>query len=284
MIEKTVDDSYAYLCETIRVIGPIDVGSHKNFIVTGIADDNKQLYSLCWCILGFLDYVDEIEMKIESVIGDGTKARDNLCRILNKRFGVEKKLTESQKRLNRNPLIQEIIGHVLIHLHRRKPIFPEFLGDAIVCRNPHLSANDTGVDLIALASLASCYFPVIGEIKAYEKEPIDGFNIACEKFSQVRKGEYDDEIRGALKRLSIKGGVTNDDLANSIWVDSSKFGAIVGYDINYSFDTNSSCQKENVTEQNPSTLYLVSTSYKNMFGLFDDITQTLVALANSLGE
>jgi hypothetical protein len=284
MIEKIVEEAYDQLSSTISVDGPIFVGTHFNFIVHGITDDETQIRNLCWCILGFLDTMEEIDMRIESSIGVGAKAKENLYRILCKRLNVDKPLIDEQITLNRNPLLQEIIGHVLVHIHKRRAILPRWLGEIRGCRNPHLNANDTGVDLVALGLFTDTYLPIIGEVKAYEKKPLFGFNLACEKFSQVRKGDYDDEIRGALKKLSKNGGISTNDLANAIWMDRSNFGAVVGYDIDFQFDVNHPCERKYVLAQHPDRLYLVSTGFYKMRKLFDHISDLLVELAISLGD
>jgi hypothetical protein len=284
MLAQKVEDAYKYLSSTIVIDGPIFVGTHTNYLIHGITDDESQIENLCWCILGFFDTMEEIDMRIESSIGVGVVAKENLYRILCKRLKVDDNLSENQKKMNRNPLLQEIIGHVLIHINRRRQILPEWLGDTKGCRNPHLSVNDSGVDLIAIGLFTEEFLPIIGEVKAYEKEPLEGFNTACEKFSEVRDGEYDDEIRRDLKNLSRNGGIPTNDLANAIWMKKSNFGAIVGYDVDFQFDLASSCDREKVKSQCPDRLFLVSTAFYKMQLLFDHISAELVVLANSLGE
>ncbi|MEN6435584.1 MAG: hypothetical protein ABFD14_08315 [Anaerolineaceae bacterium] len=284
MFTEKVEDAYKYLSSSIAIDGPLSTQTHTNYLVHGIADNKTQIINLCWCILGFFDTMEEIDMRIESTLGPDAVARDSLYRILCKRLWVNRSLSENQKINNRNPLLQEIIGHVLVHINRRKLILPLWLGETKGCRNPHFNANDTGIDLIAIGLFTKEFLPIIGEIKAYEKEPLNAFNIACEKFSEVQDGDYDDEIRRDLKNLSRNGGISIDDLANSIWMNKSNFGAIIGYDVNFQFDVATPCDRKNVRLQCPEKLYLISTAFEKMQTLFDYISETLVLLATSLGE
>lgn len=281
MFADHIEEAYNNLAKSIQVVGPIRVDTHSTYLVSGIADNNNQLRCLCWCILGFLDTMDEIDMQLESTIGQGKTARDNLYKILCKRLGVDQSLSVEQKTSNRNPLIQEIIGHVLVHIHKRHPVLLHWLGDVKGCRNPHHSANDSGLDMVALGRKEE-YFPIVGEAKAYEQDPIGAFDRACKKFTELRRGDYDDELRGCLKILSRNGGITDEELANCIWVDKSNFGAVIGFDICYEFDPNNACDRSNVTSQPAGRLYLISTAFSKMIEMFDRISIILVELANSL--
>jgi hypothetical protein len=238
---------------------------------------------LCWCILGFLDEVNEIDFKLQSVIGVGEQVARNLKQDLETYFDIGETLSEGSKSkaTKRNALLAEIIAHVLVHIHRRKGLFSDWVGDAVGCRNPHLSVNDGGLDLIALGYINKNYFSVIGEVKAYENDPLRGFSEACKKFTDVRQGIYNRELRGALSRLSSEQGLTRDDLAKNIWKTISNFGAFVCFDDGVFFDIARSSNREEVKKQPPERLFLLVTPYTEMEKLFDKISDQLLAIASS---
>lgn len=291
-IEDKVSCALDELAGSVRVIGPVSVTNHINYVVTGLVDTCEQKISLCWCILSFIGGIIESDMSIDSAIGEGSTATDNLTRILEKRLDVGKPLTCAQKERKRDPLIQELISHVLLLIHQRQEMLPEWLGRIYAISKPHLSPNDSGIDLIAIGSVDGNPVPIIGEVKAYEKDPWGGLDKACSKFTEVHNGDYDDEIRGCLKSLSKAGklGFTNEDLANSIWREKSHFGALVGHDCQFAANRNNhvdidfSCNRAEVLKQDPKTLFFISSPFQSMRSLFDAIVGQLVTLANELSE
>lgn len=234
----------------------------------------------------------ETDLSLDSAIGEGTIATDNLTRILEKRLDVRKPLTLRQKERKRDPLIQELISHILLLIHQQKGTLPDWLGTIYAISKPHLSPNDSGVDLIAIGGFDNNPIPIIGEVKAYAKDPWGGFDTACIKFTEVQNGDYDDEIREALKSLTKQNdfGFTNGQLANSIWQQNSHYGALVGHDLAYGttenghVDVNFSCNRAEILKQNPKTLFFISSPYHSMRELFDAITDELVTLAVKLSE
>jgi hypothetical protein len=234
--------------------------------------------------LGFVGRVYEVDLSIDSAIGEGTTARDNLLRALEKRLSVNDNLSDEQKERNRDPLIQELIAHALVLVHQRQLKVPEWLGDVSACKPPHLSANDSGLDLIAIGETRGNAFPVIGEIKAYERDPIGGFAIACEKFTQVRDGEYDDEIREAIKGMDRDRRFSKQQLADNIWSGMGRFGALVGHDADYSCEDETCSSRQSIIAQDSDRLFFIVSPFRTMRLLFDSISNEMVRLANTLGE
>lgn len=173
---------------------------------------------------------------------------------------------------------------MLILIHTRKRILPSWLGEIYGCRRPHLSPNDSGIDLIAVGRDKGRIFPVIGEIKAYEKDPTTGFIIACSKFTAVRNGEYNDEIRSAIIDLNDKGGFSNQQIADNIWTVESKYGAVVGYDRDYEIALDYGCTAEEVIMHTQSRLYFIRTPYQSMREFFDRLVVILAELAIQFGQ
>jgi len=285
-IDEEVLRALNELAASIRIIGPVSVVNHINYVVTGLADTCEQKTNLCWCILSFVGGIVESDLSIDSAIGEGSTATDNLMRALEKRFGVGATLTLAQKERKRDPLIQELISHVLLLIHQRQDKFPDWLGTIHAISKPHLSPNDSGVDLVAIGSINGNPSPIIGEVKAYEKDPWGGLNTACSKFTEVQNGDYDDEIRGSLKSLSRAGavGFTNEQLANNIWREQGHFGALVGHDCQFGINTNFSCNRAEVLKQDSEKLFFISSPFQSMRSLFDAITDELVALVNELSK
>lgn len=284
--EHQVDYAYNALLASVVSSGPFETGTHRAYAVQGLLETPEQLLNLCWCILGFLDEVGEVDFKLKSIIGSGELASTNLRQDLATYFdiGVEPPPNQASKDRKRNPLIAEIISHVLVHIQRRKNIFPEWIGDVVGCRNPHLSVNDGGLDVIALGCLNTKFLPVLGEVKAYENDPSVGFNKGCEKFSQIRNGIYNHEIRRALSILSVPQGLNNNDLAHAIWETNSNFGVFVNYDQSAKFDIKEPINRAEVKKQPIDRLFLLIIPYEKMEALFDTISENLLALANSLGK
>jgi len=278
-----VDQALEELTASVQVHGPIHTDNHVTYVVKGLADTENQMINLCWCILGFLAKAIQVDFTIDSAIGEGELARENLLQALRKRLRIYEPLTDKQKNDNRDPLIQELVSHTILAIHHRRDILPEWLAAVQSCETPHLSANNSGLDLIAIGVENSRPFTLIGEVKAYEKHPLRGLNVACKKFSQVRQGEYNDEIRPAMRKLYSRVAFSIKDLAANIWVDEGRFGALVGYDSDYNFDVNQPCNRSEVLKQDPRRLFFITTPYSSMKELFDKIVELLHDLAESLG-
>lgn len=291
-IDEEVFRALDELADSVKIIGPVSVDRHINYVVTGLVDTCEQKTSLCWCILSFIGGIIESDLSIDSAIGEGSIATDNLIRALEKRLEVGTPLTLTQKERKRDPLIQELMSHVLLLIHQRQDKLPDWLGTIYAISKPHLSPNDSGIDLVAIGSIHGNPVSIIGEVKAYEKDPWGGFDKACSKFTEVKNGDYDDEIRQALKSLSKTGefGFTNDQLANNIWREQGHFGALVGHDCqfgtngNHHIDVNFSCTRAEVLKQDPEKLFFISSPFQSMRSLFDAITEELVTLAKSLSK
>lgn len=291
-IDQEVSRGLDELAISVNIIGPVRVANHTNYVVTGLVDTCEQKTNLCWCILGFIGGIIESDMHIDSAIGTSHIATDNLRRSLEKRLDVGKSLTPAQKERKRDPLIQELIAHVLLLVHQRQEKFSDWLGIIHAISKPHLSPNDSGIDLIAIGFLQDNPIPVIGEVKAYEKDPWGGLDTACRKFTEVNAGDYDDEIRDALKNLSkiSKSRFTNEQLANNVWREQGRFGALVGHDCRYGttednhVDVNFSCNRAEILKQNPEMLFFISSPFSSMRSLFDGISAELITLADRLSE
>ena len=281
--EKQIEIAYSILVASVTSEGPHDTGTHKAYVIRGLAETPEQLVSLCWCILSFLDKVNEVDFKLESIIGSVEQAGKNLKNALATYFdiGVELAPSQESKDRKRNPLIAEFISHILVHIHREKSIFPAWIGEVQGCKNPHSNVNDGGLDLIALGNIDSKFLPALGEVKAYEDDPAKGLNDACKKFTQIRNGIYNQQIRGALSSLNIKQGLSKEALAANIWERTSNFGAFVSFDQQNQFDITKHINRNHVKIQPPDRLFLIVTPYTNMEKLFDRISDTLLSLANS---
>jgi hypothetical protein len=281
--EDQVSKAINELAVSVQIRGPFRTENHTNYIVTGLADTGDQLSNLCWCLLGFVGRIYEFDLTIDSVIGEGVTARENLLRALEKRLRVNRILTEEQKAKNRDALLQELIAHVLVQVHRRQKKVPEWLGDVKACRPPHLLANDPGIDLIAIGESEGKTFPVIGEIKAYETDPIGGLAEACDKFTQVQNGEYDDEIREAIKGMDTNRSFSRQQLADNIWAGLGRFGALVGHDADHSCDDRTCSSRQAIIAQDSERLFFIASPYRTMRLSFDKISDEMVRLANGLG-
>jgi len=282
-LEHEVSRALDALASSVEIVGPITTDNHTNYVVTGLADTQEQQINLCWCILGFVGSIMRADFAIDSAIGEGATARDNLMTALGKRLDVNKDLTLRQKERKRDPLLQELICHALVRIHQRRRILPKWLGHIQACVPPHLSPNDSGLDLIGVGVEKGAPFPVIGEVKAYEMDPLGGFANACEKFSQVRRGEYNDEIRQAMITLDANGGFSRQQLADNIWVELGRFGAVVGHDRECHLGADTCCDSQKVVAQDPGRLFFVTSPYGSMRKLFDTLIDRLVVLANRLG-
>jgi hypothetical protein len=281
-IEDVVSRAVDELAVSVQVTGPIFTETHVCYVISGLSDTIKQTTNLCWCLLGFVGRIYEMDLKIDSAIGVGVQAQRNLMDALRKRLDVHKELTKAQKERKRDPLLQELIAHALLLIHQSQRKLPEWLGDVQAFRPPHLSVNDSGIDLIAVGVADQGLFPALGEVKAKEKGPLSGFSEACLKFTQVRQGQYNDEIREAVKAMDC--GLSKEQLANNIWVSTGRFGAIVGHDREYAFDVEKASAAQEVVAQPSDRLFLISSPYESMREYFDYLIVILKELALQLGE
>lgn len=281
-IEEHVEKAIEELAQTVEVSGPHVTDTHTCYIVRGLSETPEQMENLAWCLLGFVGQLFEADLRIDSVIGVGTQAQKNLMDALKKRLDVDKELTLTQKERKRNPLLQELVAHTLVVVHQRVPKFPEWLGEVRAFRRPHLSPNESGLDLIAASWADDVLFAAIGEVKAYADDPLGGFRDACTKFTQVHHGEYNDEIRGAIKDMDC--GFTKQDIANSIWLSTGRFCALVGHDAECPFDEARSSSSGHVRSQPGDRLFFIASPFGSMVEYFDVIAVKLVELAERLGR
>ncbi len=290
-LETEVSRALDALASSVAVEGPFATGTHIGYKVSGLADIEDQRTNLCWVLLGFLGGIYEADFSIDSAIGSGTEASGNLISALEKRLDIGKSLSREQKERKRDPLLQELISHTLVHIHKRQvddgrpaPILCEWLGNAVACARPHLSANESGIDLIAIGAESNALHPVIGEVKAHEKDPKGAFAEACDKFTEVRRGDYNDEIRAALKDIGGTGGFAREELARNIWVNIGRFGALIGHDSGFTCELDEASRAQSVTSQPASQLFFISTPFVSMRAFFDCLTDRLITLARSLGR
>ncbi|WP_420630226.1 hypothetical protein [Candidatus Leptofilum sp.] len=292
VIDEEVSRALNELAQSTNVIGPVVVDNHINYVIRGLADTVEQFTNLSWCLLGFVGRIFETDMSIDSAIGEGTTATNNLLNTLENRLKTNQELTLAQKERMRDPLIQELISHVLLLIHQRQEKMPDWLGTITAISQPHLSVNNQGIDLIAIGLFQNNPIPIIGEVKAKEKDPWGGLNDACEKFTQTKDGEYDDEIRSALKDISrhSEPSFTKEQLANNIWRERSHFGALVGHDCQYGtngtghIDVDFSSNRQEILKQDPERLFFISSPFESMRDLFDNLTKELVLRAKSLSD
>lgn len=285
-LEDEVNRALDELAVSVNVLGPNSVASHTNHIVSGLAETPEQIKNLCWCLLGFIGDIFNTDLQIDVAIGYGAQATSNLINTLQNRFSISKVLSDEQKERDRDPLLHELIAHVLILIHRRRSILPEWLGDVIACKPPHLNVNSPGLDLIALASENHTPYSIIGEMKAKEKKPSVGLIVACTKFTQMRQGEYNDELRQFYKGINPELGFSRQQLADNIWISESKFGAVIGHDSheNYALDIDFSSRSETVLAQPSDRLFLICTPYERMRDMFDTLVIQITQLALELGN
>lgn len=285
-LEIEVDHALNELAISAQVHGPVVTERHTNYFINGIVDTPEQFQNLCWCLLGFFGSALQIDFRIDSAIGTGDQATNNLIQVLQKRLYISRIITKAQKERNRDPLLQELITHALVLIHQRAEKTAEWLGNVRACRKPHLNPNDSGIDLIAIGLDGAGAFPIIGEMKAYEKDPPGGLREACIKFTEVRNGEHNDEIRSALMDLNKDALFTKDQLADNIWTSGGKYGAVVGHDNhpNYAIDINFTSAAAEVICHPPERLFFICTPFENMRSFFDAITIQLVQCALELGE
>lgn len=281
-IEERMETAIAELAQTIEVSGPHGTETHTCYVVRGLSETPGQMESLCWCLLGFVGQVFEMDLRIDSVIGAGSQAQENLMDALRKRLDVGKDLTYDQKKSKRNPLLQELIAHTLVVVHQHAPKLLEWLGEVVALRRPHLSPNDSGLDLIAASWVDDKLFAAIGEVKAYENDPFGGLSVACTKFTQVDQGQYNDEIRGALRDMDC--GFTRQELADNIWLSTGRFCALVGHDADCPFDEAEPSSSGEVRSQPAERLFFVASPFRSMREFYDAVAVTMVELAQLLGE
>jgi hypothetical protein len=280
-IEEAADKAIDALAPSLEVDGPIVTSSHVCYIIHGISETPEQIENLCWCLLGFVGRIFEMDMRIDSAIGVAEQAEANLLGALKKRLDVDKELSEEQKERKRDPLLQELIAHTLLLIHERQGLFDEWLGELLAFRLPHLSVNVGGLDLIAVGAFDGALVPLIGEVKTTAERPLEKFCEACEKFSQVRSGEYDDELREAIKAMDC--GFSTQELADNIWVCTGRFGAVVGHDREHCFDPTRTSEASSVLEQPSDRLFLIASPFASMRDYFDALSAELVRLAKIVG-
>jgi hypothetical protein len=284
--EDHVERAYAEIAGSVFVDGPFDAGTHRTYVVRGLAETPEQMENLSWCILSFLDHINEVECKLESRIGVGKIASRNLVEALGRKLdiGITPEPSPESKDRKRNALLAEIISHVLVFLHRRKIIFPDWIGNLSGCKKSHLNVNDAGIDLVAIGFLNPNFIPIIGEVKAYADRPVEGFEKACEKFTEVRAGKYNADLREDYTNLSINNQLSKDELANNIWQKRNRFGAFVNFDNSHDFDKTARINREEILRQTSDRLFLILTPHTNMRNLFESISDKLLQLAKTLGE
>lgn len=96
-IEVQTSRAIEELSTSMHIVGPIPTEHHLNYIIIGLADTHDQIHNLGWCILSFLGSIISTDLQIDSAIGFGNQAKENLIGILQKRLGYGVDLTNDQK-------------------------------------------------------------------------------------------------------------------------------------------------------------------------------------------
>ena len=104
------------------------------------------------------------------------------------------------KTKTRDPWIWEGISHLIVHLSRYSPNYHS-PGSILATTGIKLKINDSGMDLIGIYKGTKAGV-VIGESKAYSKDPAGGVTDAANKLSEVDQLRREDEIRAAVSDLT----------------------------------------------------------------------------------
>lgn len=290
-IMRTVDEvvlfGYSELSKTIKLIGPFNTENHINYLIEGLCDNKSQIKNMCYALLGFIgDIVDDdlrLNSALDSGLGEGRKLKQEIKNLLNNSWlrPKDENLSEYQIVSNRNPLILELIAHIVIKLQKDNPLFSFSNYIPVKIRPPHIKANEGGLDVIALVQKQNEYFPYIGEVKAYQNDPGGGLIDACIKFSEVSKGMHNSEIRRCLKSFKF---VSNKELSDKIWENRSVFSAIVGTDSEYQKDGTFCSRSKEVSSVKCNTLFFISHNFIQMSDLFEEIIGTLYKSIDELED
>ncbi len=92
-IDEEVSRALDELAQSVNVIGPVAVDNHINYVIRGLADTIEQFTYLSWCLLGFIGGIFETDMSIDSAIGEGTTATNNLLNTLENRLKTDLELS-----------------------------------------------------------------------------------------------------------------------------------------------------------------------------------------------
>lgn len=281
-IKKALED----LSLSLEEEGPFPTPKHLNHFIRGICSNPNQLTNICWVILGFYASVCEARFTIintiEGVNGTGKLLCDNIRSAMVKESRIIP-CTEidnpSKIDNNRNPLIYELIIHVLLYVinHKRQPIFQKF--DLIDVAPPHTNANTQGIDLLGVIKVDGKYLPFIGEMKAYENDPKRGFADACRIFISVNKGEHNTQIKSEYKNFDA---FTREELANNIWSENGVFSAFIGNEECYTISSTYQSNAKNVNDTQCHTLINCSTPFESMKIMFENIVTTLYICLSEL--
>ena len=126
------------------------------------------------------------------------------------------------KTRTRDPWIWEGISHLVVHLSRYVPSYHS-PGSVLATTGVKLKINDSGMDLIGIYKGANVGV-VIGESKAYSKNPTSGISDAANKLREVDQLRRDDEIRAAVSDLTdLLDAEDSDEFRGEFWHHERNF-------------------------------------------------------------
>lgn len=284
--EDFVSFGYSELSRTMKIIGPFETDYHINYVVDGLCCDDHQIKNLCYTLLGFIGDIIEDDMRISSALDSGLdtglKLKQELKNLLrNSWLKPKEELTKAQVISNRNPLILELIAHTVIKLQKDNPLFSFTNYVPIKVRPPHIKANESGIDLIALVQKDNKFYPFIGEVKAYYDNPGKGLIDACSKFLEVTEGLHNSEIRRSFKSFKL---MSSTELGNKFWEKESLYSAVVGNDSEFKKEEYFCSRSQQIINVNCNTLFFVSHNFLKMNDLFEKIITILNQCIDELEE
>lgn len=291
-LEEKVREAIGRLAQQITVEGPFVTDRHTNYLVTGLTDrtcadpvdsGEPPICCLCWCLLSLLGLLYEADLSINTlIIGQGHQARENLEEAIRHHLRSDEDLDVEQIERSRDPLIHELIAHVLLLAHRERNLIPLWLNNLQNMRMPHLATNNQGIDLIGFSIAGGEAMPTLGEMKAYEDDPWGGLSDACSKLDEIRKGLHNTEIRGALKSMNFNND--RGQLASNIWMDVGPFGAVIGFDAGCDINIQRQSRAQIVIDQPADRLFFIAIPYDQMRDSFEEIIRILLEQARSVEQ
>ena len=286
-LENNVDMALSEIANTIIISPPHCTPYHINYFINNLLNDEKQINNLCWVILGLVGKIfnrnQKIRTTIDAGLGTGEILVMNLSNALESAFLIRSNGKNRKKIINeRDPLILELIAHVILLIQKEKPslqfdnINPEYI------RPPHSKVNEGGLDIIVLSNRNGQLIPLLGEVKSFKDDPKAGFIDACKMFRAINLGKHNTEIRDYFSNLNTPEE-TKQKLSSNFWTNQSNFSAFIGHDDSNGFANHYCSKSKHVKGIKCSNLFLISTPFRNMDTLFEEIISTLEKCLNELG-
>ena len=287
ILEENISKALFEIAQDIQISEPFCTSLHTNYFISNLIDNEKQRGNLCWVILGQLGNMYDNDLKIRSTIdaglGKGNILKENLFNALKNAWLITSDhLTTDQIKNERDPLILELIAHVILIIQRDNlalqfdNIKPEYV------RPPHSKANQGGLDMIVLSKKDGKFIPFLGEIKAYKNDPKTGLIDACKKFQEINLGVHNTEIRSYFCSLQVPEEIKQQ-ISLSFWSNQSNLSAFVGHNKTSIVENDFCSSSEYVKNVKCSRLLYISTPFENINQLFEFIVIKLENCINELG-